>query len=139
MKKMKRTGIYKGSNVEFNPATMTAVSYDWWHFLRRFGSVLVFNDYGYSMSTRRHQSKVRGVLRELGITPDLEIEAPEGLQKYNWVENSIARYQEKIESVRAAMAKGRKSKIAEREETIREYSAKIAQLKMLEACNQVAS
>jgi len=134
MKKMKRTGIYKGSNVEFNPHTMTAVSYDWWHFLRQVGPVLVFNHYSYSMSTNRHQSKVRGALRELGISPDLEIEAPEGLQKSNWVENSIAHYQEKIESVRAAMAKGRKSKIPEREETIRHYAGKIAQLKMLEAC-----
>lgn len=71
---------YKASNVEFNTVTQTATSYGWWLFVSRINGKLVFNNYMYSNTTDRHQSKVRSLLRKLGISVDLTIEAPDGLQ-----------------------------------------------------------
>lgn len=73
MKQLKRSGIYKAANVNFDPARMTAFSYDWWQFVAKVRGKIVFNEYGYSNSTRKHQSKVRSVMRELGIEPDLYV------------------------------------------------------------------
>lgn len=87
MKLMKKTGTYKASNVEFNPDTMIATSYDWWQFVRMINGKIVFNNYSYSNTTCRHQSKVRGLLRELNINIDLEVTTNlslNGNSRYNY-------------------------------------------------------
>lgn len=83
MRYYSRLGVYKASNVLFNRQTCTAVSYDWWFFVKRVNGMVVFNSYRYSVTTSRHQSKVRQLMRELGIKIDLEVSVAEGLQNEN--------------------------------------------------------
>lgn len=80
MKLYKRTGTYKASNVTFDPKTITAVSYDWWIFVKVVNGRVVFNSYTYSNTTSRHQSKVRSLLTSLGITVDRVVRIQGGLQ-----------------------------------------------------------
>lgn len=107
MKYMKRAKIYKASNVTFDPETCQAYSYDWWRFVDRINGKVVFNDFSYSLTTCRHQSKVRGLLRQLGIEINLYVECPKGLQERGALEGAIRRYNNQIESLRAAIAKPR--------------------------------
>ncbi len=74
MKYSKRLKVYKANNLVLNPETMTAFSYDWWQFLARINGKVVFNSHRYSVSTAKHQHKVRGVLSELGIKVDLYVD-----------------------------------------------------------------
>lgn len=67
MKYFKRLGLYKASNVTFNPKTLSAHSYDWWQFVKQVDGKVIFNNYRYSQTTSGHQRKVARVLRELGI------------------------------------------------------------------------
>jgi hypothetical protein len=73
MNLMKRTGIYKANNVTFNPTTLEAFSYHWWKFVAVVEGKVVFNNYFYSNSTAKHQSKVRNLMSELGIKIDIEM------------------------------------------------------------------
>jgi len=79
MKFIKTENTYKASNVELNLNTMTAVSYNWWTFLKVIDGQLVFNSYAYSPSTQRQQSKVLKVLAEKGIKIDFIIESKKSL------------------------------------------------------------
>lgn len=62
-----RADTYKSSNVIYYCETEKAYSYAWWCFVKRINGVLVFNNYGYSPSTNKHQSKVRSLLNSLGL------------------------------------------------------------------------
>lgn len=62
-----RADTYKSSNVIYYCKTEKAYSYGWWRFVDRINGVLVFNNYGYSPSTNRHQTKVRNLLDSLGL------------------------------------------------------------------------
>lgn len=79
MKLMKRTGIYQASNVSFDPKTVEAHSYRWWKFVGIVEGKVVFNDYRYSNTTSKHQSKVRSLLQQLGIDVDLYLPLPKGI------------------------------------------------------------
>lgn len=79
MKFYTRQGLYKASNVTLNPKTLEAFSYSWWKFLGVVEGKLVFNNYRYSNSTSKHQSKVRAQLQELGIKIDISMPIPSGL------------------------------------------------------------
>jgi hypothetical protein len=79
MKFIKTKNTYKASNLELNLNTMTAVSYNWWTFLKVIDGQLVFNSYAYSPSTQRQQSKVLRVLAERGIKLDFVIESRKSL------------------------------------------------------------
>lgn len=79
MKFMKRTGIYKASNVTFNPQTCEAVSYAWWRFVSKKDGLVFFNNYRYSPSTGRQQTKVRRLMEQLGIKIDVVAPFPKGL------------------------------------------------------------
>jgi hypothetical protein len=114
----KRLGVFKASNVEFNPDTLEATSYNWWYFVKRIGGKLVFNNYIYSNTTSRHQSRVKSLLAQLGIKIDFEIAAPKGLQD---VKSAIYHYEYQISALESAIAnpKSRKAKNMERQEQIR--------------------
>ena len=78
MKYIKSRQRYEASNVWLavnDPAHNgpTAYSYDWWCFLRVIEGRLIFNRHSYSVSTARHQRKVRALLHELGIRIDREV------------------------------------------------------------------
>lgn len=79
MKHMKRSNIYKASNVTFDPTTIKAYSYSWWCFVAKVEDKVVFNNYRYSTSTSKHQAKVRRLLEQLGIKIDLELPLPDGI------------------------------------------------------------
>jgi hypothetical protein len=110
MKYMKRANIYKASNVTFNAETHEAVSYNWWTFVKRINGALVFNNYGYSNSTRKHQSKVRTLLSELGLTIDIEISAHGGLQRDTWPDQARESIQTKIDAVMSQLNNARRKK-----------------------------
>jgi hypothetical protein len=80
MKYFSRAGIYKASNVTFDPTALNARSYVWWQFVKRIGGKTVFNSYGYSNSTRKHQYKVRYLMHDLGIKIDRDVQVRGGLQ-----------------------------------------------------------
>lgn len=81
MKYQPRKKQFKASNVYFDVEKCQAYSYEWWRFVDRIGGLVVFNDYSYSISTNKHQQKVRRVLEELGLQVDVTIRAPKGLQQ----------------------------------------------------------
>lgn len=83
MKYMKRSGVYKASNVTFDPKTVSAISYNWWKFVAVIDGKVIFNNYRYSVSTSRHQRKIRRLLNELRIKIDIEMPVPKGLQGSN--------------------------------------------------------
>lgn len=68
MRRLKRTGVYTASNVTYDPLRQEAVSYGWWHFVRRIEGVLVFNAHRYSVTTAAHQRKVRAVMNGQMLT-----------------------------------------------------------------------
>jgi hypothetical protein len=110
LKFMKRAGIYKGVNVTFNPETKTALSYNWWEFVKVIGGKVFFNSYRYSTSTQRHQSKVRRLLEALEITIDFDVEAPQGLQNSL---GAIEYMETRIKTLFDEMAKGRNGSSAQ--------------------------
>ena len=61
MKLVKRKNIYMASNynLTFNPVTLEAHSYKWWKFVAKVEGKVIFNNYWYSVSTSKHQNKVR--------------------------------------------------------------------------------
>lgn len=130
MKQLKRTGIYKASNVTFDPATCKAYSYSWWRFVDRIGGLVVFNDYGYSSSTRKHQSKVRRVLEALNIQVDVVVEAPKGLQD---LQSAIAHYEAMIQKLISEIQKPgtRKTTNDRRRAQVMNYTDKIKVLSKL--------
>lgn len=83
MKHYKRLGLYKASNVTFDPVAMEAISYGWWKFVRVISGRVVFNNYRYSVTTAAHQRKVLSVMRGLGIEPDLTIRTVHCLSKFS--------------------------------------------------------
>lgn len=50
-----KKGVYEAANVFFNRDTTEAYSYNWWLFVARINGKVVFNDYSYSPTTRKHQ------------------------------------------------------------------------------------
>lgn len=135
---------FEAANVTFDPETQEAYSYGWWRFVERIGPYLVFNSYRYSVTTSKHQSRMwwrsywrddpehHGLLAELGLSVDLEIEAPRGLQN---LPAAIAHYESRIEGLESAISRkgSRKAKNAERRAAITEAQIKIATVKTLMA------
>ncbi len=134
MKYFKTLKVYKASNVQLNAETLEATSYDWWTFQKKIGKFLVFNTYNYSNSTCKHQSKVRQLNNNLGVTPDLYLEVSEGLQGKACFNTAVMEYQNRIKGIQAAISKkgSRKSTNAEREQQIEQYKVCIQQCKMLD-------
>jgi hypothetical protein len=120
----KKLGVFKASNVEFNPSTLEATSYDWWYFVKRIGNRVVFNSYTYSNTTSRHQSRVRSLLDQLGIKIDFEIHAPKGLQS---VKSAVDHYSYLINELKEEIAnpRSRKAKNIERQKRIAELQKQL--------------
>jgi len=82
MKYKPRSNVYSNStntNV-FNPERIQAYSYNWWLYVAKINGKVVFNDYPYSASTRKHQYETRKLLDELNIKIDVVVSIKEGLQ-----------------------------------------------------------
>jgi hypothetical protein len=98
MKLMKRANIYQASNYNctFDPTTKKAVSYKWWTFVAEIEGKIVFNNFRYSVSTSKHQRKVRSLLAELGIKIDLELPLPKGIMPLDSLEELILTAEEHL-------------------------------------------
>lgn len=71
VKYLKTRNEFVSSNFSFDLADERAWSYGWWLFARRDSNgKLIFNNYGYSNTTRKHQAKARLILDR---TPDLTL------------------------------------------------------------------
>lgn len=57
MRWYKRLEVFKTSNNVYDPKNREAWSYDWWQYVREINGIIVFNDYSYSASTRKHQNE----------------------------------------------------------------------------------
>lgn len=133
MKYHTRSKEWRASNVSFNADTLKAYSYAWWRFVDVVNGKVVFNNYTYSMTTNRHQSKVRSLMRTLGIAIDVTIECPAGLQAHDWIESTVKHYQYKIDTLRQLIAnpKSRKTTNDARRVAIASYSECILTVKQL--------
>lgn len=98
LKLMKRTGIYQGSNynVTFDPSKIEARSYKWWSFVSVIEGVTIFNNYRYSVTTSKHQSRVSQVMDALKIKVGMTLPIPEGLQKYSTLKELILASEEHL-------------------------------------------
>ena len=137
MKYYKRANIYKASNVSFNPETKTAYSYDWWQFVKEIDGKIVFNNYPYSISTRRHQSKIQDILNELGIKVDIWVDVPEGLQQPDALLKAADYYRNKNEVLKSQIVKkgSKLKKNQERQAQIVRNNDMITELKLLNKPN----
>lgn len=115
MKHFKRSNMWKASNVTFNAETHEAVSYDWWSFVKRINGQLVFNNHSYSNSTRKHQSKVRSLLRDLGLKIDLVVDARGGLQRDEWTSQALESIESSINEVSSKLQAPRRKKALDQE------------------------
>jgi hypothetical protein len=66
-------------SLTFNRETFEAFSYRWWKFVAKVEGKIVFNNYRYSVSTSKHQNKIRNLLNELKIKIDIELPLPKGI------------------------------------------------------------
>ena len=80
MKYYKTQKMYKASNVTFNVETLEAYSYGWWSFVKVINGEVVFNEYRYSVSTSKHQTKVLSLMSQLNIKIDRFVQCKDGLQ-----------------------------------------------------------
>jgi len=97
MKYFTRLGIYKASNVEFIPKTISATSYGWWEFVRQVDGKVLFNTYRYSPTTGRHQAKVRKLMNSLGISFE-EVAMRESLCRFENLEQVYAAHTANLEN-----------------------------------------
>ena len=133
MKYFNKLDLYKASNVVFNPVLIQAHSYGWWCFVLKIDNRVIFNDYNYSNTTLRHQSKVRLLMKQLGVDIDIVISCPGGLGN---LVSAITYYKHQIDCLNDQISKPRsqKAKNEERQAMIIDHLSKIATItKLLEA------
>ena len=121
---------YKASNLSFDCRTTTALSYNWWEFVKVINGLVVFNDYRYSPTTQRHQSKISCLLDYLHIDVDLIIECPDGLQNLH---SGVIYYNHQIEELTKEICNPRSNKIKNeyRRRLRASYASKLVQLEDL--------
>jgi hypothetical protein len=134
MKYIKTKNLYRASHVVFDATNITAWSWEWWQFVQRLpDGRVVFNNYSYSASTNGHQSKVRGLLSQLGIKIDLYVRSRVGLQQADWIQVAIDDLTYEINVLRDAINKPRShaTKNEERSWAIGELISKQIELQRL--------
>lgn len=110
MKFIKKRNQYEASNVSFDPKNISAVSYNWWKFVKVINGKVVFNDYNYSPSTCKHQSKVRRLLETLNIKIDVVVESTKSLSSYDWQDDALKMLDNKIKLLNDALNNPRRKK-----------------------------
>lgn len=96
MKYFKRSGVYRASNVSFDPIKIEAYSYNWWKFVSVIEGKVIFNCFRYSNSTSKHQCKVRRLMELLGINIDQFVSLPKSLGTYWTLEELYLAAEEQI-------------------------------------------
>ncbi len=110
MKFIKKRNQFEASNVSFDPKNISAVSYNWWEFVKVINGKVVFNDYNYSPSTIKHQSKVRRLLETLNIKVDVVLESTKSLHNEEWQDDTIRLLNGKIKLLEDALSNPRRKK-----------------------------
>lgn len=82
MKHIKTKNKYTTSNNELDLNNMTATSYEWWTYFKVIRGKKVFNEYPYSVSTKKHQREVLVKLEELGIHIDHKVYTKRSLSAF---------------------------------------------------------
>lgn len=131
-----RLNRFKSTNVYFNCDAETAWSYDWWCFVKRVGPYLVFNGHRYSVSTGKHQSKVRRVLSRLGLKIDLEIDTRCGLHSSDCFTFAIEKLENEIKAL-LALINTPKTHKAKNIERVKEIAAKKKHIKAIKRVRAV--
>lgn len=119
MKFKPRRGRYESSNVSFDPDFCWAYSYGWWRFVDKVNGKVIFNNYSYSQSTNKHQSKVRGLLRDLGIEIDFVVYSQAGLHSSGWKVHAVQTLTDSIEAVKSQLSNPRRHKKLDEERVLR--------------------
>lgn len=132
MKFKPRLKVYQSSsrNNTFNPETFEAHSYNWWLYVCKVKGVVVFNDYNYSSTTKKHQSEMRSLLKELGHKIGMVVYQRESLSSGLFLDhdyNNLA-----LNEVRLKAAK-RPDQVKELTAAIAHCKERIAMLKKLGA------
>jgi hypothetical protein len=115
--KLLKSGLYKASNLTFNPNTLEARSYEHWLFTKHVDGIgLVVNTYGFSTTTRKHQAKIRKLMVDLNVPrPALELVSKRSLDDLKGcIVDTITHYKKRIALLEQAMEKGRELKNKER-------------------------
>lgn len=135
MKYFKRLGLYKASNVTYNPTTKEAYSYGWWQFSRKIGDKIFFNDTSYSPSTCKHQNKVWSKLYDTYERDIISFRLRDTINMRNLsdrelVERIILDYSKNIQDLLAYNQKPKvRQKTKDRNlETIKEIKQEIAEI-----------
>lgn len=133
MKFMPRKNIWSGSSRKntFNPDTFQGHSYGWWMYVSKVKGVVVFNDYNYSVTTRKHQSEMKHFLKSvMGIQHMVIVDQSESLSSGLFLDSHYNRLA--LNEVRLKAAK-RPDQVKEFEAAIEYCKKQIATLKKLGA------
>jgi hypothetical protein len=129
MKYIKSRGRFENStgSLTFDPINKNSYSYGWWKVSGIIKGHLVYNSFGYSPATIKHQATIR---RMLNYTYDYAIEAPRGLDD---LPQAIRHYEGLISDLKDAIAKPgtRKAKNLERQAEIDNHLRTIEIIKSL--------
>lgn len=128
MKYYKTLGLFKCSNLTYNPKTGQGYSFDWYRIVDKIDGQYILNTYNYSNSTIKHVSKIREILSECGVREYFEIEAPQGLQN---LEQSVHYYDYLIKKLNKELENKRIRKPENRINLIKFYKQKIVMIKIL--------
>lgn len=91
MEKLKTRNEYVGCNrkCRFYADEIEATSYGYWVFVKKINGKVIFNDYKYSHTTRRHQDAVKILLDNLGIKIDAVIYTSESLSDNSFKNDAL--------------------------------------------------
>jgi hypothetical protein len=134
MEKLKTRNEYVGCNrkCRYFADKEEAYSYKHWCFVKRINGKLVFNDYNYSHTTRRHQNEVKVLLSRLGIKIDVYVYFGSSLSEETFKTNALkAFYSDSVrcivknntKRVRQKTIKHNKMRIEKWRESIKELKA----------------
>jgi len=110
MKFSKKRNQYEASNVTFDAEKLEAFSYKWWKFVTIDNGLVVFNNYNYSPSTLKHQSKVRKLMNDLGIKIDMVVYTRLSLDQDGWKADAAKNLLEKKGEIIKQLSNSRRKK-----------------------------
>jgi hypothetical protein len=141
MKYYKRLRKYKASNLEYCIDTKISYSYEWWQFTKLLsdGKTILFNNYSYSSSTSRHQSKIASLFREAGYynEPSLYnivyVSSPKSIGATNFYQSCVDVIHEKINAIESILQNNRRKRSLDvhRYEQLNELRLELAKLTKL--------
>lgn len=124
MKWRPKLGIWTGGkNNKFDPETFKATSYNWWTYVVKIKGKVVFNNYPYSTTTQSHQSKMRDLLKYLGIKIDVEVSMRESLS--NFENEALPPKYEALYEAEISLKRANKNHVGSYKDTIQKLKVEI--------------